>query len=114
MLEILADIGAVIACGTPGPIAQAPTTSRQLGKENAADQHADRQILQRALLELGEIDVEHHHHEQEQHGDRADINHDQDHRQEFGAHHHEQPGRVDEGEDEIEHRMHGILAPRSP
>ena len=92
-----------------GPNHPGADHQQQLGEENAADQHADRQILQRALLELGEIDVEHHHHEQEQHGDGADIDHDQDHGQEFGAQHHEQPGRVDEGEDEIEHGMHRVL-----
>ena len=81
---------------------------QELSEEYAADQHADRQILQRALLELGEIDVEHHHHEQEQHGDRADVDHDQDHGEEFGAQQHEQPRRVDEGEDEIEHGMHRV------
>ena len=105
---MLAGIGAVIACGMPGPIAQAPTTSSSSARKIAADQHADRQILQEALPELGEVDVEHHHHEQEQHRDRADIDHDQDHRQEFGAHQHEQPGGVDEGEDEKQHRMHRV------
>ena len=54
---------------------------------------ADRQVVEEALAQLGEVDVEHHDHEQEQHGDRADIDDDQDHRQEFGAHQHEQAGR---------------------
>ena len=59
--------------------------------------------------EHGEIDIEHHHHEQEQHQHRADIDHDQDHRQELGAEQHEQPGGVEEGENQKQHRMHGIL-----
>ena len=82
---------------------------QQLREKHDADQRADRQILQEALAQLGEIDVEHHHHEQEQHRDRADIDHHQDHGEEFGAQQHEQPGRVDEGEDQEQHRMHGIL-----
>ena len=56
----------------------------------------------------GEIHVEHHHDEQEQHRHRADVDDDQDHRQELGAHHHEQPGGVHEGQDQEEHRGHGI------
>jgi hypothetical protein len=34
-------------------------------------------------LHLGEVHVEHHDDEQEQHRHRADIDHHQDHRQEF-------------------------------
>jgi hypothetical protein len=56
--------------------------------------------------QLGEIDVEHHHDEQEQHRDRADIDDDQDHRQELGAQQHEQAGGVEEGQDQEQHRMH--------
>ena len=44
------------------------------------------QIVQHALAQLDEVDVEHHHHEEEQHGDGADIDDDQDHREELGAH----------------------------
>ena len=64
--------------------------------------------LQRAALQLGEVDVEHHHDEEEEHRDRADIDDEQDHRQELGAGEQEQAGRVDEGQDQIEHRMHGV------
>ena len=39
----------------------------------------------------------------------ADIDHDQDHRQELGAEQHEQAGGVEEGEDQEQHRMHGVL-----
>ena len=73
-----------------GPIDPGADDQQQLDQEDDADQRADRQILQEALAQLGEIDVEHHHHEQEQHRDRADIDDDQDHRQELGAHQHEQ------------------------
>src|SRR5262245_42190620 len=81
---------------------------QQFGEENAADQHADRKILQRALLELGEIDVKHHDDEQEKYRDRADIDDDQDHREEFGANHHEQTGRVDERQNEKKNRMYRV------
>ena len=108
LVDVGRGIGAVIACGTPGAIAQVADHEQQLDQQDDADQRADRQILQEALAQLGEIDVEHHHHEQEQHRDRADIDDDQDHRQELGAHQHEQPGGVDEGEDQEQHRMHGI------
>ena len=87
---------------------QAPTTSRISASSTIADQRADRQILQEALAQFGEVDVQHHHDEQEQHRDRADIDDDQDHRQKLGAQQQEQAGRVDEGEDQEQHRMHGI------
>src|SRR5207247_7080324 len=76
--------------------------------EDEADQRADRRVLQGAALQRGEIDVEHHDHEQEEHGDRADIDDQQDHRQELGAGQHEQARRVDEGEDQEQHGMHGV------
>ena len=108
-MRVIGGIGAVIACGTLGRDRPGADHQQQLDQEHDADQGADRQILQEALPQLGEIDVEHHHHEQEQHRDRADIDDDQDHRQELGAHQHEQPGGVDEGEDQEQHRMHGVL-----
>ena len=83
---------------------------QQLRQQHDADQRAERQVLQEALAQLGEIDVEHHHHEQEQHRDRADIDDDQDHRQELGAHQHEQAGGVDEGEDQKSTECTGLRA----
>ena len=64
--------------------------------------------MQRAALQLGEIHIQHHHHEQEQHGDGADIDHHQQHRQELGAQEHEQPGGGEEGQDQEQHAVHGI------
>jgi hypothetical protein len=55
-----------------------------------------------------EIDVEHHHHEQKQHRHRADIDDDEDHREELGAQKHEQRRRVEECQNQEQHRMHGI------
>ena len=101
-------IGAVIAFGTPGPITQAPTTSSSSTRNTMPTSAPTGRYLQEALPQLGEVDVEHHHDEQEQHRDRADIDDDQDHREELGAEQHEQARRVDEGEDEEQHRMHGI------
>ena len=87
---------------------QPPTTTMQFEQDDRADGPADRQMPQEALLELGEIDVEHHHDEEEQDRHRADIDDDEDHRQKFRAEQEEQPRRVEEGEDQEQHRMHGI------
>jgi len=81
----------------------------QLHKKQNPDDGADRQIFEKARAQLGEIHVEHHNHEQEQHHDRADIDDHQDHGEELGAQQHEQTGGVEEGKDEIEHRMHRVL-----
>ena len=63
---------------------QPPSTSDQLEEQDAADHRADRRVALEALAQLGEVDVQHHDDEQEQHRDRADIDDDQDHRQELG------------------------------
>ena len=105
---MLLAIGAVIAFGTPGAITQPTTPNRSSISNIDADRRTDRQIVEDALAQLGKVDVEHHHDEQEQHRDGADIDDDQDHRQKFGAQEHEQAGRVDESENEKQHRMHGI------
>jgi hypothetical protein len=93
-----------------GANVQAPTTSSQLDQHDRADQRADGQILQEALLQLGEIDVEHHDDEEEQHRHRADIDDDEHHRQEFRAHQQEQPRGVEEGEDENSTECTGLRA----
>ena len=97
MFGTLAEIGAVIACGTPGPITQKPTTRKSSVKKIPPINIPIGKYCSAPCLQFGEIDVEHHHDEQEQHGDRADIDHDQDHGEEFGAQlNDEQPGGVDE------------------
>ena len=75
---------------------------------------ADRQIVEHALPQLDEIDIEHHHHEQEQHRDGADIDDHQDHRQELGPEQHEQPGAIEEGKDQKQDRMDRVSGTRSP
>ena len=64
--------------------------------------------MQEALAERREVHVEHHDDEKEEHRDRAHIDDHQDHRQELGPHQQEQARRIDEGQDEEEHRLHGI------
>ena len=81
---------------------------RQFDEQHRADRGADRQIALEAAAQLGEVDVEHHHDEQEQHRDRADIDDDQDHRQELGAGDQEQCRGVEERQDQEQHRMHRI------
>src|SRR5690606_10204376 len=80
----------------------------ELDEEDHTDEGTDRQVLQEALAQLREVDVEHHDDEEEEHRDRADIDDHEDHRQELGAHQDEQARRVDEGQDQEEHRMHGV------
>ena len=101
-------IGAVIDPADRRRDGPAADHQQQLGEEDHADQRADRQVLQEALPQLGEVDVEHHHDEQEQDRDRADIDDHQDHRQELGAQQHEQARRIDEGEDQEQHRVHRV------
>src|SRR6202020_2374584 len=92
----------------------AAADQQQFEHEDAADHDADRKILDEALAQFREIDVEHHDDEQEQHRDRADIDDDQDHCQEFGPHQHEQAGGVHKGEDQKQHRMHGVARQNTP
>ena len=65
--------------------------------------------MHEALLQFGEVDVEQHHDEQEQHRDRADIDDNQHEAEELGAHQQEEGRRVDEGEDEEQHGVDGVL-----
>ncbi len=81
---------------------------RKFDEQHRADRRADRQIALEAAAQLLEVDVQHHHDEQEQHRDGADINDDQDHRQELGAGDQEQRGGVEERQDQEQHRMHRI------
>jgi hypothetical protein len=70
---------------------------------------ADRQVAGEALAQADEVDVQHHDDEQEQHRHRADVDDDQQHGQELRAQQDEQAGRREEGEDQEEHAVHGIL-----
>jgi hypothetical protein len=94
--------------GNAGIDDPAAPDQQEFREKYRADHQTDRQIFQKALAQFGEIDVEHHDHEQEQCRDRADIDKDENHPQEFRAHQHEQAGRIDEGEDQKQHGMHGI------
>ena len=105
------------AATDPAPLPARTTapSDQPISARISADQRARRrQIVENALAQFGEVDVEHHDDEQEQHRDRADIDDDQDHRQELGAEQDEQAGGVDEGEDQEQHRVHRGCAPRPP
>jgi hypothetical protein len=65
--------------------------------------------LRKPARSSAKVDVEHHHHEQKQHENRADIDHDEDHRQELGAKLHEQAGGIEESEDQEQHGVNRIL-----
>ncbi len=69
---------------TSGAMHEAAGDQQQLEQQDDADHHADRRVLQHALAQRGEIDVEHHGDEEEQHRDGADIDDDQDQREELG------------------------------
>src|SRR5712671_330657 len=81
---------------------------KQFKEEYSANHNTDRQIFQKTRAQFGEIDIQHHDDEQEQRRDCADIYENENHPQEFGAHQHEQAGRVDERQDQKQHGMHGI------
>src|SRR3984893_7539413 len=80
----------------------------KLHQHDKPHQEPDRQILQEALPELRKINVKHHHHEQEQDHHCPDIDNDENHGEELRAEQDKQAGRVDEGKDEEEHRVHRI------
>src|ERR1700722_16767903 len=71
---------------------------RGIGRELPAAEHqgqfdeqyrphsrADREIALKSPAEFGKVHVQHHHHEKKQYGDGADVDNEQDHRQELGA-----------------------------
>ena len=97
------------SASAPGCTKWKPSTSTSSASRIRPTTAPERRILDEAGAQLGEVDVEHHDDEQEQHRDRADVDDDQDHRQELGAQQHEQPRRVEEGEDQEQHRVHGVL-----
>ena len=101
-------IGADGAASAPGCTTLEAQHQHQLGQQDEADERAERRILDEAGAQLGEVDVEHHDDEQEQHRHRADVDHHQDHGQELGAQQHEQARRIEEGEDQEQHRVHGV------
>ena len=88
-----------------GPAAE---HQHQFEEQDAADHRAHRRVALEALAQPGEVDVQHHDDEQEQHRDRADIDDDQDHRQELGAGDQEQRRGVEEGEDQEQHAVDRI------
>jgi hypothetical protein len=95
--------------GTHGATDDAIADDRdQLDQQHQTDERADGCVLDEARAQLGEIDVEHHNDEQEQHRDGADVDDDQDHRQELGAEQHEEARGIEERKDQPQHRVDGI------
>ena len=81
---------------------------QDFGENDTRHGKAERQILQGAALQRLEINIEHHDDEQEQHRHGADVDDDQQHRQELGAEQDEHAGGVEEGENQPEHRVHRV------
>ena len=102
-------LGARIGIEAVGIGAARESGERNLCNEGKANQRSKGQIAQKALFQLDEIDVEHHDHEEEKHGDGTDIDDDQQHGEEFSADQHHQACRGKEGQDQPEHRVHRVL-----
>jgi hypothetical protein len=62
----------------------------------------------RTLPKLCEVDVEHHHDKEKQHCNGADIDNNENHRQELGAQKHKEGCSVEEGQDQEQDRVHGV------
>src|SRR5581483_10169036 len=58
---------------------------------------------------FGKIDVKHHHNEEKQDRDRAHVNDDQHHGEEFGAQQQKQSGGIHERKNQKQHGMHGVF-----
>jgi hypothetical protein len=80
-------------------------TQQQFSHQHQSDEQTQRQVLGETGPQRGKIDVEHHHHEEEQHSDRADVDDDQQHGDELGPDQHHQTRRVEERQDQPQHRM---------
>ena len=85
-----------------------PTNDDEFGEEDDGDHYPERRIGKESLAQFREVDVEHHHDEEEQHRDRANVNDDENHRQELRPQQYEQGGGVEEGEDQEQDRVHGV------
>src|SRR3546814_15029236 len=86
--------GNVDAAGVPGGHRE-----DDLGEKNQRQQRSERQIFGKARAEFGEVDVEHHDDEKEQHLDRAHIDDDKQHRDDLGSDKQQQHRRVEEDKD---------------
>ena len=91
-----------------GAMTQDAQHEGQFHQHDQPDDAADWQVVQHALAQFHEIDVEHHDDEEEQHGDGADIDDDEDHGEELGPQQDEEAGGVEEAEDEEQHRMNRV------
>ena len=95
------------------PLVPRDQSRDHLGEQDDGEDQAGEEIIGEARAQFGEIHVEHHHHEQEEHGDRADVDDDQQEGEELGPDQQEQAGRVEEGEDQPEHASAPGCATRS-
>ncbi len=80
----------------------------QFDEEDKPYQRADRQILEKALLNFRKADVEHHDDEEEKDRHCPHVDHDQDHGQELRPHQQEQPSGIEKGQDQEKNRVNRI------
>ena len=106
MLESVPD--GVAAAAAFGETAQPETTQTSSAPTTKAIEKSLRQVLNEPLLHAGEIDVEQHDDEQEEHRHRADIDDNEDHREELRPQDEEEPRRADEGEDQEQHGVNRV------
>jgi hypothetical protein len=77
-------------------------------RSTPGEDQAGHQIAGETGTHPREIHVEHHHDEQEQHGNRADVDDDQQEGEELGPDQQEQAGRVEESQDQPQHAVHRV------
>ena len=85
-----------------------PQDQRGLDDDDRADDARERHELLEVPMQHVEVDVEHHDHEQEQHHHGADVDENQQDREEFGLEQHPDRGRVEEREHEKQRGCHRI------
>ena len=71
-------------------------------------------MLPEPLAHGVDADVQHHHHEQEQHHHGAQVDQHQGHAQELGLEQKPDAGSLREGQDQVEHGMHGVARRDDP
>jgi hypothetical protein len=82
----------------------------ELHEHDDADEECQGQIARHLGLELGEVHVEHHYHEQEQDGHGTHVDDDEEHGHELGAEEDEEAGGGQEREDEPQDGVDRVAA----
>ena len=92
----------------PRPELAHPDHEADLRDDDQRDQRAERRIPREALAQLRDVDVEHHHDEEPQHHDRADVDDDQRHGEKLRLEQQPDHGAVEERGDQEQRAVHRI------